>query len=194
MYLPTCVVSTFLYDAWSVWHLHSCIKSSFLYDLLNFIMSANLHVVCSTVWCLPACMLSVQLYDVCLAIWFLPTRMMSAQLRHVCQPFWYLFNCMTSAYWWGVCYSVLIDMMSICMMCAYLSKVGVRNLSPHPNSAILQTTKSIAELRTKKVAELQLRTFELWLPQFRNYPQSPANSATFGTFSSAQDGFKITQK
>jgi hypothetical protein len=31
----------------------------------------------------------------------------------------------------------------------------------------------------KKVAELRLRTFTIWLPQFRNFPQSPANSATF---------------
>jgi hypothetical protein len=41
------------------------------------------------------------------------------------------------------------------------AKVGIRNLSPHlRNSAILRTTKSIVELRTKKscstaIAELQ---------------------------------------
>ncbi len=59
-------------------------------------------------------------------------------------------------------------------------EVGIRNLSPHLcNSAILRTTISIAELRTKKVAELRLRTFKSWLPEFRNSPQSPASSATF---------------
>ncbi len=75
------------------------------------------------------------------------------------------------------------------------AKVGVRNLSPHlRNSAILRTTKSIAELRTKKVAELRLRIFKLWLPQFRNYPQSPANSATFWYLFLAQDGVKNQPK
>jgi hypothetical protein len=59
-------------------------------------------------------------------------------------------------------------------------KVGIRNLSPHlHNSAILRTTKSIAKLQTKKVAELRLWTFKILLLQFRNSPQSPANSATF---------------
>jgi hypothetical protein len=48
-----------------------------------------------------------------------------------------------------------------------LSKVGIRNLSPHlRNSAILRTTKSIAELRTKKscgnvIADLQNLTFAI---------------------------------
>jgi hypothetical protein len=43
-----------------------------------------------------------------------------------------------------------------------VTKVGIRNLSPHlRNSAILRTTKSSAELRTKKVAELRLRTFKI---------------------------------
>ncbi len=38
--------------------------------------------------------------------------------------------------------------------------MGIRNLSPHLcNSAILRTIKSIAELRSKKFAELPLRTF-----------------------------------
>ncbi len=40
-------------------------------------------------------------------------------------------------------------------------KVGIRNLSPHlRNSAILRTIKLIAELRTKKGAELRLQTFK----------------------------------
>jgi hypothetical protein len=42
------------------------------------------------------------------------------------------------------------------------AKVGIRNLSPYlRNPAILRTTKAIAELRTKKVAELRLRTFKI---------------------------------
>jgi hypothetical protein len=32
------------------------------------------------------------------------------------------------------------------------------------------------------VAELRLRTFKIWLVQFRNFPQSPASSATFKSF------------
>ncbi len=44
----------------------------------------------------------------------------------------------------------------------YFTKVGIRNLSLHLcNSAILRTTKLIAELRTKKVMELRLRTFKI---------------------------------
>jgi hypothetical protein len=66
--------------------------------------------------------------------------------------------------------------------------VGIRNLSPHlRNSAILRTTKSIAELRTKKPLKFDFR-----------------NSATFRSlllvlllsspFSSAQDGLKKQPK
>ncbi len=46
----------------------------------------------------------------------------------------------------------------------------------------------------KKVAELWLRTFKIWLPQFRNFPQSPASPLLSCPFSSAQDGFKSQQK
>ncbi len=47
----------------------------------------------------------------------------------------------------------------------------------------------------KKVAELRLRTFKSWLPQFRNFQQSPASSVTFSSpYSSAQDGFKNQPK
>ncbi len=46
----------------------------------------------------------------------------------------------------------------------------------------------------KKVAELRLRTFKIWLPQFRNSQQFPASSATFCPFSSAQDGLKKSPK
>ncbi len=53
-----------------------------------------------------------------------------------------------------------------------IPKLGIRNLSPHlRNSAILRTNKTIAELRTKK----KLRTLKIWLPQFRNFSQSPAS-------------------
>ncbi len=78
----------------------------------------------------------------------------------------------------------------------WLSKVAIRNLSPHlRNSAILRTTKLIAELLTKKscgtaVGDLQKFDFR--------------NSATFSSllpvpllsspFSSAQDGFKNQPK
>jgi hypothetical protein len=71
------------------------------------------------------------------------------------------------------------------------SKLSIRNLSLHlRNSAILRTTKTIAELRTKKVAELWLRTLKIWLPQFRNFPQSPASPLLSCPFSSAQAGLK----
>ncbi len=79
----------------------------------------------------------------------------------------------------------------VCWLSDLYTKVGICNLSPHlRNSAILQTTKSIAELWTKKVTELQLRTFKIWLPQFRKCPQSPAVPLLSRHFSSAQDGLK----
>ncbi len=74
--------------------------------------------------------------------------------------------------------------------------MGIRNFSPHlRNSAILRTTKSITELRTKKscgtaIADLQI--FTSAIPQlhavsgqFLNFIYSP--------FSSAQDALKINQ-
>jgi hypothetical protein len=76
--------------------------------------------------------------------------------------------------------------------------MGIRNLNPHLcNSAILRTTKSIAELRNKKscrtvIADLQNMTSAI--PQFRNFPQSPASPLLSCPFSSAQDGFKRQQK
>jgi hypothetical protein len=71
--------------------------------------------------------------------------------------------------------------------------VGIRNLSPHlRNSAILRTTKSVAELRTKKscgteIADLQNLTFatiRIVLPI----------SLLSSPFSSAKDGFKNQPK
>ncbi len=62
----------------------------------------------------------------------------------------------------------------------YLSKVGIRKLSPHlRNSAILRLTKSIAELRTKKscgtvIADLQNLTSAI--------PQLSAVSSQSATF------------
>jgi hypothetical protein len=73
--------------------------------------------------------------------------------------------------------------------------VGIRNLSPHfRNSAILRTTKSIAELRTKKycgtaLADLQKLTSAI--PQLCSILPIPSLS---GTFFSAQDGFKNQPK
>jgi hypothetical protein len=75
-------------------------------------------------------------------------------------------------------------------------KVGIRNLSPHlRNSAILRTTKSILELRTKK----KLRNCDCGPSKFDLH-----NSATLHSlrpvlilschFSSAQDGFKKQPK
>ncbi len=52
----------------------------------------------------------------------------------------------------------------------------------HPHlrkSAILRTTKSIAELRTKKSCGTAIADFIIWLQQFCNSLQSPADSATF---------------
>jgi hypothetical protein len=61
-----------------------------------------------------------------------------------------------------VLHRLSLDLSSILHLSHLSAKVGVRNLSPHlRNSAILRTTKSIAELRTKNVAELRLRTFKL---------------------------------
>jgi hypothetical protein len=71
-------------------------------------------------------------------------------------------------------------------------KVGIRNLSPHLcHSATLRTTKSIAELQTKKscrtaIVEVQILTSAI--------SQLSAASCQFcylsSPFSSAQDGFK----
>ncbi len=74
--------------------------------------------------------------------------------------------------------------------------MGIRNFSPHlRNSTILRTTKSIAELRTKKsgetaIADLQNLTSAI--------PQLSAVSGqfpyfTYIPFSSAQDALKINQ-
>ncbi len=74
--------------------------------------------------------------------------------------------------------------------------MGIRNFSPHlRNSAILRTTKSIAELRTKKgcgsaIADPQILTSAI--------PQFYAVSGQFpyfmySPFSSAQDALKINQ-
>ncbi len=73
------------------------------------------------------------------------------------------------------------------------SKVSIRNLSPHlRNSPILRTTKSIAELRSKKSCDCGPPKFDL------------CNSATLRSllpipllsrlFSLAQDGFKSQPK
>jgi hypothetical protein len=75
--------------------------------------------------------------------------------------------------------------------------VGIRNLGPHlRNSAILRTTKSIAEVRTKKscgtaIADPQNLTSAI--------PQLSGVSCQFhyflaSPFFSAQNGFKINQK
>ncbi len=68
--------------------------------------------------------------------------------------------------------------------------VGIRNFSPHlRNSAILRTTKLIAELQTKKVAELRLRTFKI---DFRNSALCRLRPVSLHSspFYSAQDDFK----
>jgi hypothetical protein len=84
----------------------------------------------------------------------------------------------------------------VCTVHVYVPKVGIRNLSPHlRNSATLRTTKTIAELRTKKscgIGNCGPSKFD-----FRN-------SATLSSFlpvrllsspfSSAQDSFKHHQK
>jgi hypothetical protein len=75
----------------------------------------------------------------------------------------------------------------------YFAKVGICNFSLHLcNSAILQTTKSIAELRTKKVAELRLQTFKIWIPQLSAV--SSQFPLLYSPFSSAQDALKINPK
>jgi hypothetical protein len=75
----------------------------------------------------------------------------------------------------------------------YFAKVGICNFSPHLcNSAILQTTKSIVELRTKKVAELWLQTFKIWIPQLSAV--SGQFPLLYSPFFSAQDALKINQK
>jgi hypothetical protein len=54
----------------------------------------------------------------------------------------------------------------------------------------LRTTKAIAELRTKKVAELRLRTFKIWLPQYATFHSLLLGPLLSSPFTSAQDGFK----
>jgi hypothetical protein len=77
----------------------------------------------------------------------------------------------------------------------YFPNLGIRNSSPHlRNSVILRTTKSIAELRTKKscgtaIADLQKLTSAI--PQLCSLLPIPLLS---GTISSAQDGFKNEPK
>jgi hypothetical protein len=46
----------------------------------------------------------------------------------------------------------------------------------------------------KKVAELRLRTFKIWLLQFRNSLQSPASSATFLSLFLSSGCFKKSTK
>ncbi len=62
-----------------------------------------------------------------------------------------------------------------------LPNEGIRNLSPRlRNSAILQTTRSIVELRTKnKVAELWLRTFQNLTSLIQQLSAISCQSATF---------------
>jgi hypothetical protein len=68
----------------------------------------------------------------------------------------------------------------------FRAKVGIRNLSPHlRNSAILRTTKSIAELRTKKscgttIADLQNLTSAI--PQLCSLRQVPYFIVIFPKF------------
>ncbi len=62
--------------------------------------------------------------------------------------------------------------------------VNSKDGHPQFKSALLQLrniadNQSIAELQTKKVAELRFRIFKIWLPEFRNSQQFPASSATF---------------
>ncbi len=72
-------------------------------------------------------------------------------------------------------------------------KVGIRNLSPHlRNSAILRTTKSIAELRPKKSCETTIADLQnLTSATFCSLLPVPLLS---GPFSSAQNGFKNKPK
>jgi hypothetical protein len=74
--------------------------------------------------------------------------------------------------------------------CVYLPKVGIRNLSPQYRGQPYW----LRSCGLKKVAELRLRTFKIWLPQFRNFPQSAASPLLSSPVSSAQDGFKNQTK
>ncbi len=65
------------------------------------------------------------------------------------------------------------------------------------NSAISQYCGQPKRLRNcglKKVSELWLRTFNIWLPQFRNSLQSSASSATFLSLFLSSGRFKKSTK
>jgi hypothetical protein len=71
------------------------------------------------------------------------------------------------------------------------SKVGIRNLSPHlSNSAILRTTKLVAELRTKKSCRTAIANPQNLTSAIPQLSAVSCQSLLSGTFSSAQDGFK----
>jgi hypothetical protein len=73
--------------------------------------------------------------------------------------------------------------------------MGIQNLSPHLlNSAILRTTKSIVELRTKKVSELRLWTFKIGFRNSATLPSLLPIPLLSDTFFSVQDGFKNQSK
>jgi hypothetical protein len=73
--------------------------------------------------------------------------------------------------------------------------VGIRNFSPHlRNSAILRTTKTIAELRTKKSCGTAIADLQIWLPQIRNLCCLRPVQLLSCPFSSAQDVFKNVLK
>jgi hypothetical protein len=94
-----------------VWYLFNFMMSAYLYDVCSTLWCLPTCVlsVCSTIWCLPiytwcppSCMISSYPYDVCSTVSCLPTCVVSA-----------LLYCMTSAYLYTWC-------LAICMVSAYL--------------------------------------------------------------------------
>ncbi len=72
----------------------------------------------------------------------------------------------------------MIQKWQVCTV--YSAKVGIRNFSPHlRNSAILRTTKLIAELRTKKSCGTAIADLQNWTSAI---PQLSAVNTQFHFF------------
>jgi hypothetical protein len=74
-------------------------------------------------------------------------------------------------------------------LCQMFCKDGHLQFKSAPPQYCGQTNQ-LRSCVLKKVVELQLRAFKILLPQFLNYPQSPASSLLSSPFSSTQDGYK----
>ncbi len=120
--LPTCMISSYLYDV-CYCKMHAYLYISYLYGvclpygicstnlfLLNCMMSADLHDVCCIAWFLHTCMLSFSLYDVYCTVWF-------------SLPVWCLLNCKVWCCMSLWCFPTYMISAYTCMMSATLNEV-----------------------------------------------------------------------